>query len=245
MIQTIHAELYRLSHKRSTKIYYGVWIGLFLFVTVVLSTFESGEQILLEGINALQFVSLIISAHAFSAVYCDDFKANTLGNLVSTGKSHATVVSSKLIVMTLFTGFVALIHGFIFIGIYLLFGGRFSPYDMKLLQMLVRIGGYTFASIIGFSAITSVVVYRFKNTALSIVGYILITTGWLNYLFSRFIELFEPLKELSTVTLSSMLAQIRVGSQEVSPTLFIAVLLLVVLTSSALSTCFLKQSDLS
>lgn len=170
VFKLIRGELYRLLHKKSMYIYFGVLAVCYLLLAFVRSGGFDTESVVDDSITFFNFLPALAGGFLFSAIYTDDLNAKNLITLVGYGLGKTKIVLAKLILMLLFGAAVFGLAPLYHCGVYALLGhgatagqlGIIYAASLKFLLLTVA-----------YAALSGIVVYGFQRTTFAIVVYIL------------------------------------------------------------------------
>ena len=214
MLNYIQADLYRLFHKKSNYIFYGVLYAAFIaLVTLTYTAFEQGEGftngfVELAGVLLTQLFPLIFGVQAFSTVFLNDVSANGYQNIFSSGLSKVEFVLSKLMIMftymliTFLSGIVVYLG---FYGVLLLLEGGEIYYEgfQKVAVMTLNV----FLGLIGYAMVASVVAFFTQNTTITLITFVALISNMVLTILNLAGLATDKLEFLREYTLSHHLSQ--------------------------------------
>lgn len=189
MIGYIKAEIFRILSKKSL---YLCWLALLAAFAVMMAIQYGGRvpmaesSIIMQGKTLFSLMMAIVGGcFLFFTVYTDDLGAKTLPALIGFGKKRSGIVFSKLIVMTLFTVAMFVLTLFAFLWLFSAMGYAVGGGVTEAMWKLVLEKTLT---VVAFAAISSVVVYGTQKTALSVVLFAMLSTGFVSQLLINFLD---------------------------------------------------------
>ncbi|WP_208559975.1 hypothetical protein [Marinilactibacillus kalidii] len=178
MFNYIKADLYRLMHKKSNYIYYGVLFAAFVLFTIfTMTNFSEGsgysDGFLQAGIILLsQAFPLLFGIQAYSVVYLNDVSSSSYQNIFSSGLSKVEFVIGKLIVFItyMFTTFLA--GAIVYLALYLfVMSSENADFNIEAFKTLATVGGSVFLGMIGYAGLANLVAYVTQNTTMSLITF--------------------------------------------------------------------------
>lgn len=174
MLKLIQGELYRVLHKKSLYVYF----GLLAFAYILLAFMRSGgfhTESLVGDASSLFFLTpAVVGGFFFSTIYTDDLNAKNLITLVGYGLNKSKIVTAKIILTaffsTVFFGLLPLFHSAVYMG----FGYKTTAVQ---LAAVYAISLKCLLMTLAYSSISSIVVYGFQHPTFAIVTYILFAFG--------------------------------------------------------------------
>jgi len=206
MVSYFLAEVYRLLHKKSTYIYFGILAFAYVLLTYVRSGGFDANSVVSEASMFFVFMPALVGGFLFAAIYTDDLNSKNLITLVGFGLSKVKIVITKLFLMALFCAVVFALLYVLHCAIYALLGWELTGSTLMTLGVLLL--KYLLATI-AFSALSGVVVYGTQRTTFSIVLFILLAFGVIGSLVSMLLNTFAP--DLVTYLMSGISEQIATG----------------------------------
>jgi ABC-type transport system involved in multi-copper enzyme maturation permease subunit len=182
MLNYIKGEIYRVLHKKSMYIYFGIFAVLdFIIVFIGSGNKYTDMSIASHAEKLFTFLPVLVGGYLFAALYTDDLSSKNLTTLVGYGLSKLKVVLSKFLLITLFS---TIIFGLI----PLLMAAYFAMYGA--LPSATALG-FTYAGAlsglmltVAFAALSGIVVYGVQRNTFAIVLYILLAFGVVSQLVS-------------------------------------------------------------
>lgn len=209
MFNYIKADLYRLFHKKSNYIFYGVVFALFIAVVIITRTsVEEGvpfaEGYLQLGIILLtQFFPLVFGLQAYITVFTNDLSANTYQNIFTNGLSKVEFVIGKTITMmiylltTFLTG--AIVYSIVY-GILLMIEGGSIHFES--FQNLAIVSTTIFLGMLGYAAIANLIAYFTQNSTIAVITMGALVSGVILQLLNLVSLFTDKIDFLSKLTLS-------------------------------------------
>lgn len=176
MFNYIKADLYRLFHKKSNYIFYGIVFALFIAVVIIARTnveegMDFAEGYLQLGIILLtQFFPLVFGLQAYITVFTNDLSANTYQNIFTNGLSKIEFVIGKTITMmiylltTFLTG--AVVYSIIY-GILLMIEG--GSIEFESFQHLAVSAVTIYLGMLAYAALANILAYATQNSTISVI----------------------------------------------------------------------------
>ena len=181
MLNYLKAEFYRIFTKKGFYLFFGVLLGLYLLLAFITSGNIGGTALESQVQNLSLFVTLIGGGYLFSVVYNDDLSAKSLPAVIGFGNNRSTVIIVKtllaaLLNLLMYGGFLLVIH-LTFMVLGLSFGWAES-------FRVASLGAAAVLSLIGYNVLAGVVAYGTQKATLSIVAFVLLTTGVISSLIN-------------------------------------------------------------
>lgn len=233
MLNLIHGEIYRLLHKKSLYIYFGILLAGYFLITFVRSGGFDAGSVLDDSTTYFNFFPALAGGFLFAAIYTDDLNAKNLITLVGYGLNKTKIVFAKLILgvafSALFFGLLPLVH----CGFYALLGHEATASQMTNVYI---VSFKYFLLTVAFFAISSIVVYGLQRTTFAIVTYILLAFNVIGSLVLMVVNVLKlNIAEylLSNLT-DKILLSLAAGDSIVMPLLGCLVYVAVAVTLSAI-----------
>ena len=244
MFNYIRGELYRITHKKSSYIYFSILFVLFFVLMLLIKTIADLDKeniIFVTQVIIASFSFYFIGIPVFMSVYTDDFSAKTLSSAISAGVGKLKLIISKFIVEAIYLCVVYLFGLLAFFLMYLLSTGFQIPSaeDFQTLGITTML---SFLSILGFSAISSILAFLSQRTSLAIIMYILIGSGVVHLILNLLTLLHEFFETISEWTLSGRLTSAQ-ASQSVTKE-FLLVFGIYLLVSIGVNYWILREKEI-
>ncbi|GHV11190.1 hypothetical protein FACS1894219_01950 [Clostridia bacterium] len=182
MFNYIKGEIYRILHKKSMYIYYGIFAVLYFIIVFVFSKkVYTTESIINDAENYFTFLPVIVGGYFFAALYTDDLSSKNLTTLVGYGLSKLKIVLSKFLLMTFFSAVIIGLIPVLMAGIYAIFG--VSPTAAVMGEIYI----YALTALmktVAFAALSGIVVYGIQRNTFAIVLYVALAFGIVSQLVS-------------------------------------------------------------
>jgi ABC-type transport system involved in multi-copper enzyme maturation permease subunit len=186
MLSYFGGEVYRLFHKRSMYIYFGVLaLGYLLLTFFRAHTFGYGS-VLTDAENLYLYLPPLVGGFLFAAVFTDDLNSKNITTLVGFGLSKAAIVVAKFLLVLLFS---AICYALVMLLTWLIHAAFGWPASA---DMMVVVGKYAFKQLLTtvvFAAIASIFVYGFLRTTFALVFYLLFVLSVFGALLARLFSL--------------------------------------------------------
>jgi len=174
MLKLIRGEIYRLLHKKSIYIYFGVLaVGYFLAAFVRSGGFND-ETVVKDAMNFFQFLPALAGGFLFSAIYTDDLNSKNLITLVGYGINKTKIVTAKFILMLLFGSAVFGLMPLFHYAVYAILGCNVT---MDQMTVIYAVSLKFLLMTLAFAALSSIAAYGVQRTTFAIVSYILLAFG--------------------------------------------------------------------
>ncbi len=186
MLNYVSGELYRVFHKKSLYIYYGILFVLFAAMLFLLSNYNTWSLKGLVDIAAVVVANMLIffvGVQAFLSIYVDDLSGSTLSNIVSSGTSRFVLILSKLVISFIYTAVVMVACGLYFLLIGLIVNRGFSADFLETVKPLLNLGLLSYLYIVSFMSVSSIVVYAIQKAALATTTFIILASGLISSIF--------------------------------------------------------------
>lgn len=180
MMNYIKSELYRLSHKKSSYIYFAVMFGLFLLLMSLANiTSVAGFN---EGVLQIIRVLLVFvfGIHVFQAVYTDELSARILPTTISTGLSRVQLILAKLVVSIVYLLAIYVVCAVFYSIIAIFYAKGLNADFFNGISDLVPYVVFSFINNIVFLLIGSIIAYATQKSVLAITIFVVMVTGILS-----------------------------------------------------------------
>lgn len=209
MLKYIHGEIYRLLHKKSSYIYFGVVALGYLFLMYMRSGGFTQESIVDDAMNFFFFLPVIVGGFLFSAIYTDDLNSRNLISLVGFGIGKTKIVVSKFILVTILNLVVFAVIPLLHCGIFYVLGWST---DAQQWTMIYALALKFLLMTVAFSLLSGIVVYGVQRTTFAIVAYVLLAFNIVSGLLSAGLKTFAP--NLTNYLISGITDGIMLGIVE-------------------------------
>ncbi|QOV19597.1 hypothetical protein INP51_01020 [Blautia liquoris] len=174
MLKLIRGELYRILHKKSLYMYFGVLAFVYILLAFMRSGGFNSESLVGDASNLFFMTPAVVGGFFFSTIYTDDLNAKNLITLAGYGLNKSKIVTAKIILAALFStvffGVLPLFHSAVYMG----FGCRAT---VEQLTVVYAVSLKYLLMTLAYISISSVVVYAFQHSTFAIVTYILFSFG--------------------------------------------------------------------
>lgn len=237
MTNYIKAELFRIRNKKNIFKYFVIMFIMYILTVVVRSR---SIEVVSEGQNIIGLFSLFIGGVIFSTVYNDDLSNKTIPQAIGFGNHRRNIVLSKAIVVTITTSIIYLLGFIVFNTVFFAIGKNSFSDVSKLLNTL----GYQLVVTIGFSFLSSIVVFYTQKSTFSIVSYVMLASGVVKQLVfliatREFIK--NLFGDIIRFTLSGATSNIFTTTPKFS---YLGVILIYAVLSLAISTILFNKKEL-
>lgn len=245
MFNYIKAELYRVTHKRSLYIYYGILITAFLGITLI-SSISDAIGLLELGTILPPFIGMFVFIYGFITVYADDLSSKTLGSSLSTGVSRSSLILSKIIVFCVYLISVFAVLLAIFFGLYLVYGGSFTSLEIEIIKAMLQLGVVSILSNLAFIGISSLIVYGLQSSNGSIFAFVLLSLGFVTNILDLISLALPIIKDALQFTVTSVMtsAMQAISSRAAIPDQFWIVTSIYIVGTVALSIVLFKRREI-
>lgn len=209
MFNYIKADLYRLFHKKSNFVFYGVVFALFIAVVIIARTSVEGTTPFAKGYLQLgiilltQFFPLVFGIQAYVAVYTNDLSANTYQNIFTNGLSKVEFIIGKVITMIVYllTTFLsgAILYSIMYVILLMIEGGSF---DFESFKNLAIVSVTIFLGILGYSTVANILAYFTQNSTISVISMGVLVSGVILQIFNLISLFTDKIEFLREYTLS-------------------------------------------
>jgi len=201
MIKYIIGEIYRLVHKKSLYIYFGVLLIGYVLIVFIRSVGANESSILNDSSNLFTFLPLFIGGFLFTAIYTDDLSSKSLITVVGFGLGKAKIVISKLIISIILAAIILALVPIIIYASYALFGILATENTIKMLYLMDL---QCFLIIIAYMTLSGIAVYGLQKITLSVILYFLLSVNVVSGLISLAFNMISPsLKNILMPTISN------------------------------------------
>jgi ABC-type transport system involved in multi-copper enzyme maturation permease subunit len=188
MFKLIRGEIYRLLHKKSMYIYFGVLAAGYFIVAFIRSGGFNAETLVKDAINFFQFLPALAGGFLFSAIYTDDLNSKNLITLVGYGINKTKIVIAKFILMLLSGAFVFGLMPLYHYVVYAVLGCIGTANQMA---MIYAVSLKFLLMTLAFAAISSIIVYGLQRTTFAMVSYILLAFSVIGTLITAVSKMLE------------------------------------------------------
>jgi len=189
MFKLLQGELYRLLHKKSMYIYFGILAIAYAVLIYVRSGGFTSQSVVEDAVNYFYLLPALAGGFLFAAVYTDDLNSKNLSVLVGYGIDKTKVVITKFILMALVSVLVFMLAVIFHSVMYALLGWAPSAHDGL---MLWAIALKYYLTTVAFAVLSGIVVYGLQRTTFAMVLYILLAFNVISGLFSMVLKSFAP-----------------------------------------------------
>lgn len=188
MLKLINGEIYRLLHKKSTYIYFGIVLAGYFLLAFMQSGGFNAESVVSDAGTYFNFLPALAGGFLFTAIYTDDLNAKNLITLVGYGLSKTKIILAKFILMALccalFFGLMPLFHD----ACYLILGHGATA---RQLGTVYAISLQSALLTLAFATLSGIVVYGLQRTTFAVVAYILLAFSVINTLLTAILKLLK------------------------------------------------------
>ncbi|MCL2672226.1 MAG: hypothetical protein FWF10_09375 [Clostridiales bacterium] len=171
MRKLLRGELYRLLHKKSLYICFGVLIAAYSLLAFIRSGGFGEESVVSDAINFFNFLPALVGGFLFSAIYTDDLNSKNLIVLVGYGIRKTKIVVAKFILLLLSGGLVFGLMPLLHAAVYAALGCAATPGQLG----MVYIVAYKYLLLtMAYATLSGIVAYGLQRTTFAIVAYILL-----------------------------------------------------------------------
>lgn len=181
MFNYIKSEFYRILNKKSMYIFLGICMIGYIIITLMRIKEMTDASIIGEANFVFTFVSILGGGFMFATIYNDDLTAKTLIPLIGFGEKRIIIAISKIII-TIILMSILLISALI--AFYLIFTLIGFNVETNILKELYP----QFLLTIAYSIVASVLVYGTQKATISIVAFVLLSTGFISQLLLMLLE---------------------------------------------------------
>jgi len=206
MFKLIRGELYRVLHKKSLYMYFGILTLGYVLLAIMRSGGFNNNSVVGDASNLFYLTPALVGGFLFSAIYTDDLNSKNLITLIGYGLRKSNIVIVKMILtaffVTVFFGLLPLFHSAIYIG----FGYTVAASQLAAVYALsVK---YLLTTLV-YIGISSIVVYGSQRPTFSFVSYILLAFGVIGNLLAMAAHMMNL--NISDYLISGITDQINVG----------------------------------
>jgi ABC-type transport system involved in multi-copper enzyme maturation permease subunit len=170
MLKLIQGEIYRVLHKKSMYVYFGVLAIAYILLAFIRSGGFSETAIVKDAITFFSFCPALVGGFLFAAIYSDDLNSKNLITLVGFGIGKTKIVLAKFMLAILFGmvcfGIMPLFHS----AVYALFGYTATASQIA---MLYAVSLKFLLMTLAYCTLSSIVVYGLQRATFAVVAYIL------------------------------------------------------------------------
>ncbi|MDR1713133.1 MAG: hypothetical protein LBR39_03130 [Coriobacteriales bacterium] len=189
MLNYLLAEIYRILHKRSMYIYFGI-LAVFSILLIAVAIY------VLEGVTAgdapagiivsyastfYGMIPLLLGCYLFAAIYTDDLASKNLGNLIGQGMSRMKIVLGKFILLVLFCVVTFGLAPLYTAAIFTVLGAAPTLADVGNLYIIVVQQALV---AMGAAVVASIVVYGLQRPTFALVTFLLVVLGLVGQILS-------------------------------------------------------------
>jgi len=171
MLKLIRGEIYRLLHKKSMYIYFGVVAAGYFLIAFVRSGGFGEESLVKDAINLFVAFPVLAGGFFFTAIYTDDLNSKNLITLVGYGISKAKIMLAKFLLIIMsgaaFFCLLPLFH-------YAVYAALGCVATASQLVMIFAVSLKFLLMTLAFSALSSIVVFGLQRTTFAVVTYLLL-----------------------------------------------------------------------
>lgn len=240
MFNLIRGELYRLLHKKSLYLYFGVLTIGYILLAVMRSGGFNNESVIGDASSLFFLTPALVGGFLFSAIYTDDLIAKNLITLVGYGLSKSKIVITKVILAAFFVtvifGLLPLVHS----AIYMVLGCTVTAEQLAAVYALsVRYLLMTLA----YTSLSSIVVDGVQRSTFAVVSYILLAFSIIGQLLMMITHMLKI--DISDHLISGITNRIMVGILDSNvPLLPIIEYAVYIIVSSALAVITFNKKEM-
>jgi ABC-type transport system involved in multi-copper enzyme maturation permease subunit len=186
MFSLIRAEIYRVLHKRSFYIYFGVLAVLYAMFVVIRLSSLGVDSVGDDASKMFTFLPVLVGGYLFATLFNDDLSSKNLSTLIGFGISKAKIVLAKLLLLV---GFGTLIFGLapLFMNfVYALLGFANTGESLGIAYAYALTG---LMATVAYAAIAAIAVYGLQRATFAIVLFIILTLGQVDQLVMMLFQL--------------------------------------------------------
>ena len=211
MFNYIKADLYRLFHKTSNRVYWSVLAGAFVLMMVLNgSNFSGPSNEITEfyystaGMALLSLGAFVICPQVYSTVYLDDYTSRNSVRVFSSGLGKSQYLLSKIISTVLYMigvlSFlaVAFLAGF---GLLALLNQGLPFFDKSQVIFLVSEVGFLILFTVVFSALTNMITINMQSGTVPLLLFFIFSSG----MFASLLHLVMKLPILRNINVDPFL----------------------------------------
>ena len=211
MFNYIKADLYRLFHKTSNRVYWSVLAGAFVLMMVLNgSNFSGPSNEITEfyystaGMALLSLGAIVICPQVYSTVYLDDYTSRNSVRVFSSGLGKSQYLLAKIIVTVCYMIGVLLFLTLSFLagfGLLALLNHGLPFFDKSQIIFLISEVGFLILFTVAFSALTNVITINIQSGTVPLLLFFLFSSG----MFASFIHLVMKLPILKNINVDPVL----------------------------------------
>jgi hypothetical protein len=244
MLRYLRGEVYRLLHKRSMYIYFGILAFAYIALAFIRSASFDAGTIVVDADNLYVYLPALAGGFLFAAIYTDDLNSRNLTTLVGYGLGKPLLVVAKFLLMLLFS---AVVYACVVLLSYLTHAAMGWPAGPEALRWVIFTALKHLLATVAWAALASIVVYGLQRTTFAIVVYVLLSLGIVGSLLGavfqmEFISSVAPDLQTHTmgyismrITMPLALAEAAQGSSIVQPVVEYTVYLALSIVLSAIA----------
>lgn len=186
MTKYLKSELYRILKKRSLYILLLITtVGFSSLNYIMLPSNATVEEFLQPLGMLMSLIPIIFGIYIFVTIYNDDFNNNIINSSVGFGIKRYKLVIYKLIMTLILTLIIILV----LTGVFFLVGMFYKfTYSTEIIKNLLLLTLRTIVLIIGYTSISSILLYSTRKALYGIISYILLCTGAINMIVSMILS---------------------------------------------------------
>lgn len=188
MINYLIAEIRRIFSKKSLYILTGIFVVFYTSLIILKTDGAVTPGALLSDTSDLaMMLTVFAGTFVFAAIYTDDLNARSLSQVIGFGRKKATIVLAKLILIIFFTALICLVSVLLTYLVYgVILGFQFSP---EVFKEIIAIMSKMFMMIVGYGALSSVLVYGVQKAVLAVVAFGVLATSLISILLGNILGL--------------------------------------------------------
>ncbi|GHU09858.1 hypothetical protein FACS189431_8520 [Alphaproteobacteria bacterium] len=217
MLNYLRAEIYRVLHKKSLFIYFGIIALLYIGFAFMRLSDADDHSVASDASQFFFLLPAVIGGYLFAALFNDDLNSKNLTTLIGFGMSKAKIVLSKLVLTLLFGAVIFGIAPLFMDAVYAIFGHPASAQAMSAAytEALVKL-----LAMFAYTAISAIVVYGLQRPTFAIVVYLLLSLGVVSQLLGLILSwdmIASLLPGLSEHLITGITTKIQLGLLVDSP----------------------------
>lgn len=256
MLPYIKADLYRLYHKKSIRVFLAalslLYIALYVFLYVIYDDFFEivGTTYVASGYNMLLGNGMLlpfIGVQSYLVVFTNDLSSKIFSGLFSTGLSKRQFLLAKVIVFTVYYWVVMVILGLAYFGLWLVFSTQTSIVGgSEEIIRLFLMSGVLYIGILGYAFISNIYAHYSQSSGPAIFAYFLIGMGLLYQLISTLSLMISALEPISEVLFTQQFldAQQAISTGMDFPINELGIMIVYVFIAMGLNWCVLNRVEI-
>ena len=205
MFNYFKSEIWRLTHKRSSFMYYVFLIFIYIISILFLAIQDlyTPNTLLESAQSIISLLPVFVGTQVFLAVYGDDLKDRMLIKIIGTGLHRLAYLLVKTVMFILYSAIVFLILGAVYLISFMIAGGHLAVYAQDI-QSIAVMGIITYLKTLAFSQIAAAFLFCFQKTVPALVLFLTLIMGVVLFVFNIMAYVFPIIEKFTNYSVSTL-----------------------------------------